>query len=245
MKPFRIDVHAHIGNWPYASSRHDIDTLLKSISRADIELCCVSSAKAITCDMRTGNRELFETIESQERLAGQVVINPHFVSDSVAEIREYANHPKFAGLKLHPSYSGEACDSSGHREIIGAYCDVSRKPVLIHTFDIGQARAVIRLAKDFAPLPFIMAHTGGPDWKETVNEAAEFGNLYFEPASSLPFFDKVGYAVKRAGVERFLFGTDQTLFDPWFSIGMIESAEIGEGVKKRIYRDNALALLNH
>lgn len=245
MRPFRIDIHAHYGHWPYGAARHDIDTLLGSLQKAQIELCCLSSAKAITCNIQEGNRELFDTIESHKQLAGQVVINPHFVTESLEEIRKYGNHPKFVGLKLHPSYSGEPCDSRGHREIIGAYCDIFQKPVLIHTFEIEAARAVIRLAKDFYPLPFIMAHMGGPDWKETVDEAAELGNIYFEPASSLPFFDKVAYAVQRAGAKRFLFGTDLTLFDPWFSIGMIDAAEIDEKIKKQIYRENALAVLNY
>ena len=239
----RVDVHAHYGHWPYGPTDHTLPALLRCVRGAGIDLCWLSSAKAITGDMVEGNRELFEAIESHRELAGQVVINPHHVSESIAEIEKYVSQPKFVGLKIHPGYTGEPCDSTGHREIFRAYCDLSDRPVLVHAFNLEEARCLIRLAKDFLQLRFIMAHMGGADWKAAVDEAADLVNIHFEPACSLPFFDKIAYAVQRAGSERFLLGTDLTLLDPWFSIGMVESAEIDDETRRRIYRDNALKLV--
>ena len=238
----RVDVHAHYGHWPYGPTDHSLPALLRCVRGARIDLCWLSSAKAITADMMEGNRELFEAIDPHPELAGQAVINPHYVSDSVLEIREYVTHSKFIGLKTHPAYNEEPCDSAGHREIFRAYGDLSDKPILVHTFSLEDARCLIRLAKGFRQLRFIMGHMAGADWKPAVNEAADLANIYFEPACSLPFFDKIGYAVRRAGAERVLLGTDLTLLDPWFTIGMVESAEINEEARSRIYRDNALRL---
>ncbi|HPA47779.1 MAG TPA: amidohydrolase family protein [bacterium] len=241
----RVDVHAHYGHWPFASTDHSFSALLKMVHEAEIDQCWLSSVKAITADPVEGNRELFEIIEPHPELAGQVVINPHFVHESIEEIKKYMNHPQFVGLKTHPNYCAENCDSRGYREIFEAYSRISDKPILVHCFLLGEAQALIRVAPDFPPLPFIMAHMGGAEWKAAVDGAADIGNIYFEPACSLPLADKIAYAVQRAGPERFLFGTDLTLIDPGFSIGMVESTEIDEETKERIYCRNALRLLGH
>ena len=241
----RIDVHAHYGHWPFASTDHSFSALLAMVHEAGIDQCWLSSAKAITADLVEGNRELFERIESHPELAGQVVINPHFVRESIEEINKYVNHPQFVGLKTHPTYCAESCDSRWYREIFEAYSRISDKPILVHCFLSGEAQALIRIAPDFPQLPFIMAHMGGAEWKAAVESAADISNIYFEPACSLPLADKIAYAVRCAGPERFLFGTDLTLLDPWFSIGMVESSQIDEETKRLIYSGNALRLLGH
>ncbi len=241
----RVDVHAHLGNWPYGPTDHSLSALLRCISDAGIDLCWLSSVRAITTDLVEGNAELFRTIEPYEQLAGQVTINPRYVKESIREIRRYLGSGKFVGLKTHPFYHGEPCDSPGHREIFAAYLELSHKPILVHTFSLEEARSVIRVARDFPGLPFIMGHMAGPDWKDAVDEAAEVENIYFEPASSLALFDKIGYAVRHAGPDRFLFGTDLTLLNPWFSIGMVESAEIDDDTRRKVYRDNALRLAGY
>ncbi|MFH1738386.1 MAG: amidohydrolase family protein [bacterium] len=241
----RVDIHAHYGFWPYGPTDHGLSVLLDLVHGAQIDLCWLSSALAITVDMVRGNSDLFEAIEPHEELAGQVVINPHSVSGSIQEIKKYMEHPRFVGLKTHPHYCAEPCDSLRYHEIFQAYSDLSSKPILVHSFCLEEARCLIRLAKDFPQLRFIMAHMGGIEWKIAVDEACDQENIYFEPCCSFPFADKVAYAVRRAGPERFLLGTDLTLLDPWFSIGMIESAEIDSDTKQRIYSANALQLLDY
>lgn len=68
-------------------------------------------------------------------------------------------------------------------------------------------------------------------------------NIYVEPCSSYADRDKLRLSIDIVGLERVLFGSDFSLINPAFVIGMIEGSNLTEKEKNAIYFENAVKLL--
>jgi hypothetical protein len=231
-----IDVHGHLGRWPFPSAAAGARDALALMDRCGIERCIFSSALAIVHDMREGNRELENQIRGERRLHGYVVLNPNDVESSCQELDRYYRNPQFVGAKIHMAYSRQSGVSDGMRSLLR---EVARrgKPVLIHPS--GDLRALCKACADTEGLAVIIAHGGG---REGMEIAARTPNIYLEFCSSFPARDKIEEAFRRVDNSRLLFGTDLTLIDPALTLGMAMDAEISEEQRRLMLWDNAAAL---
>lgn len=240
----KIDVHAHYGRWPFAGRDASVADMMAILKKHDIEAFFLSSAKAIQYDFVEGNRELFEAIADVDGLFGYVYVNANYIEESISEVRKYCRHPKFIGVKIHPDYAGRPPDCEG---LLPLY-ELAGKlevPVLIHTWGEGDAdpRRLANINRRYPEVRLIAAHMGG-DRPDLGAELAGMtnGNVYLEICSTCVAFDKIRSAVEAAGIERVLFGTDYSLFDPSFTIGAVESADLTDKQREFIYYKNALRL---
>lgn len=236
-----IDVHTHVGRWMYPIRESTMDDLVAMEHRAGVDVCVVSSASAIMYDFKEGNRLLAEELERYPQCLGYVVVNPHYVEESLQELATYRQHPRFAGVKLHGDQQGFALDDRRVARLIEAVAAIGW-PVLVHTFSAQAATQLRDLAHRFPTLAFIMAHMGGADWPVAIAKVADVPNIYLDPCSSYAHAGKLETAVAMVGANRVVFGSDATLFNPWFVRGMVESAALDESTRRRIYFDNAVAL---
>lgn len=233
-----IDVHAHYGWWSFPIRINSIEHINQLCERYEIEKVMLSSTEAIMCDMIRGNQQLAEAIKGQDRLLGYVVINPNYIDESSAEMRKYLYLPNFVGAKLHWTWAGQPLNSERTMELIKAYRRYD-KPILIHTYSLNDALAVINLIKQFPGLIVIMAHMGGPDWERAVRAVENHAQIFVEPCSSQPHRDKVRFAVDRLGPRRVLFGSDMTLLHPAFVLGMVMDADLTDSQRQAILYRNA------
>jgi predicted TIM-barrel fold metal-dependent hydrolase len=112
----------------------------------------------------------------------------------------------FRGIKVHGR------DAMPTREV----CEVARAfhlPLLVDV--IGQAHVVDMLAPQYPDVAFIIPHLGSfsGDWRahqQVVDQMARHANV-FGDTSGVYRFDYLVQAVKRAGPEKLLFGSD----GPW------------------------------
>lgn len=236
-----IDVHTHAGRWMFSMRPHTFQELAAMERAAGIDVFVVSSAKAIVYDFVEGNAELAAALEGQPGAFGYVVVNPHYLELSLQELARYRHHPRFIGMKLHGDQQGFALEETAVGRLVEAAAQAGW-PVLVHTFSVATALQLRELARRFAGHPFIMAHMGGAQWRAAIPVVAEMANVYLDPCSSYPHAGKIEAAVAAVGPERVLFGSDASLFDPWFVRGVVESANLDAAVRRRIYRDNALAV---
>jgi predicted TIM-barrel fold metal-dependent hydrolase len=218
-----------------------VDDLLVVERAAGIDVCVTSSASAILYDFREGNAELAADLERTQGCFGYVVVNPHYLDESLAELERYRGHPKFVGMKLHHEQQAYAMDEPAVERLVREAARL-RLPVLAHTFSLTAAAHLRALARRFEALPFIMAHMGGAQWRQAIPHVADTPNIYLDPCSSYSETGKVELAVREAGAGRVVFGSDATLFNPWFVIGMVESAAIDDGARRQIYWDTAQAI---
>lgn len=237
-----IDVHCHYGLWPFAMSNFGVDRIKEYLDRFNIVKAIFSSSKAIVYDFIEGNSELVEFLETDDRLYGYLVLNPNYLEESKREVNKYIDNEKIVGIKLHPAYSRVSLDDERTKDIIGHFSG-TRLIYLIHTWGVSMAVQLARLAREFPEVRFIMGHTGGDTWYDCLDIVKPYPNIYVEPCSSYADRDKVRVSIDTVGIERVLFGTDFTLINPAFVIGMVECSGLTEEEKAFIYYKNSIKLL--
>ncbi|MGC8971074.1 MAG: amidohydrolase family protein [bacterium] len=237
-----IDVHCHYGAWPFAIDNFDINRIKEYLDRFNVIKAIFSSSKAIVYDFREGNRDLIEFLEKDERFYGYLVLNPNYLEESIGEVNRYLDNEKIVGIKLHPAYSKISLDDERTVKIIEQF-SATRLIYLIHTWGGSMAVQLTKLARSFPSVCFIMGHTGGDVWFDCLEIVKPYPNIYVEPCSSYADRDKVRMSIDTVGLERVLFGTDFTLINPAFVIGMVECGGLTEEEKSFIYYKNSMKLL--
>lgn len=243
-----IDVHAHYGKWFFPIEADSIDATLRMMEKNGIEKAILSSSLAIIYDFHEGNARLARAIENCPNLYAYLFLNPHYVRESIFEMNKYlSENPKFVGLKLYSDgYIDQSLDCPGHRKFL----EVLQKKyphnssVLFHCYSHSSSLQLLELAKNFPGVNFIMGHMDGGEWKKTIGVAKQVNNIYLELCSGNPVQGKIEESVSEVGAEKIMFGSDMTLLNPSWTIGMIESARIPDEKKILILYGNAARLFH-
>jgi len=242
-----IDLHCHLGKWFFPIEAASVDDFLRIMERNGIELSVVSSSRAVVYDFREGNRELAEAIKGRKELLGYLFLNPNYLEESYEEMDRYLTREEFVGLgELYDGgyIGGQRLDCDGHRRILERMLErFPQRLVLFHCWGRDGVSRLLRLAKEFPDIKFIAGHMGHPDWELAAESFGEVPNVYLEVCSSSPVRGKIEVVVEKIGAERVVFGSDSSLINPAFVIGMVEESGIGEEEKKRILYLNAKELL--
>jgi predicted TIM-barrel fold metal-dependent hydrolase len=236
-----IDVHAHIGPWPFPMGPCWADDLNRLMDRRGIVKTVISSTKAIVNDFVEGNAELARAIEGSKSLFGYVTVNPNCVEKSIQEMEKYLPLPEFVGVKFHPSYAGLSIDCPAFRPIVESAARW-KVPFLIHTWGHGEPTKVLKLAEEFPDVPFIMGHGGVVAWEEAIDVIKKTKNTYTEFSSSLCPRGKGRKTLDEVGCERVVLGTDLGLFDPAYDMGIYEEANMTAQEQRAVAHDNASRL---
>jgi predicted TIM-barrel fold metal-dependent hydrolase len=236
-----VDVHQHVGPWPFPGRWGGIALNLELMERRGIDVAIVSSTEAIVDDMVAGNARLAEDLVGRPNLLGYLTLNPRYPELSAREMERYADGPGFAGFKIHTSYSGTAMGEPRMAALFERMA-ASPRPLLIHTWGAAAVRALAELAARHPRLPIIVAHAGGDAWREAISAAQEQPNMWLDFAMSTPERTRIERAVEALGAERVLFGSDATLFDPQYMLSCFAEAEIADEDRRRIMGQNAIQL---
>jgi predicted TIM-barrel fold metal-dependent hydrolase len=239
----KIDVHGHIGPWPFPMTDCWAADLEKMMRKSGIERAIISSTEAIVNDFVAGNAAMAREMDKTDMLLGYVTVSPSRLEQSVDEMDRYLAQPKFVGVKLHPSYAGVSIDSEPVMRL-SAEVAKRRVPFLIHTWGHGEPSKILKLANEFPEMPIIMGHGGATAWREGIDVLKKTHNTYTEFCASLSHRDKVRETIDAVGYDRVLFGTDLGLFDPAYVLGTYEEAALTNDEEAAIMRDNARRLFS-
>ncbi len=186
-------------------------------------------------------------------------VNPRFTKDCAAEVDRIAALG-IRMLKVHPShqlvYPNQYRDDLPQQAQIYERAQEIGLPVMIHTGTsifpkarnkYAQPIFIDDLIVDFPKLKIIIAHGGRPLW---MNEAfflmRRSQNCYFD-ISSIPPLKLLEYFPRLAEIaDRTLFGSDWPgpgVRDIGANLAAFRALPLSEEIKKKILRDNALALL--
>lgn len=235
----RIDVHAHIGTWPYPAPAGDpVERLLRWCDREELRYAICSSGLALYYEMAEGNAEVAAALARDERLLGYVYVNPNWLDRSVAEMERYLADGRFVGAKIHPRLSATPEDAPRMAELIAAVAEHTRV-LLMHTVDRGSVRQMGRYAAAHPRLAIILAHAANTDSDEAARVAREHPNTYLDFASEWPGAGRVRRAIGICGAEQIVYGTDMDLLDPGYARGQFEAADLTEDEARLIYHENA------
>jgi predicted TIM-barrel fold metal-dependent hydrolase len=143
----------------------------------------------------------------------------------------------FCGIKVHRH------DARISREI----CEVARDFRLPVLYDVmGEVASVEVLAREFPDVDFIVPHLGSfaDDWSAQlafVSVLAEHPNV-FTDTSGVRRFDLLEKAVRRAGPEKVLFGTDGPWLHPGLELEKIRLLRLPQDAESLVLAGNFLRL---
>ncbi|MFI1395000.1 amidohydrolase family protein [Streptomyces sp. NPDC020681] len=236
-----IDVHAHVGPWPFHMDNGDAAYNLRLMDRYGIDLQLVSAAEAVVYDAVAGNAALRDVLAWHPRLLGYAVVNPNRIEESAEDLRRCLATGRFVGAKIHTTYPGRLIGSHEMSEAFDVVAEAG-VPLLLHAW--GPEVALLpELLASRPGLRIIVGHAGGDAWREAAGAAAECDRLYLEHCRTVTDAGRIAYA-RESGVpvERLLFGTDSTLIDPCWSLGVIRDAGFSADELERVLWRNAVDL---
>ena len=176
--------------------------------------------------------------ENSDLLHGWARVNPAWGEDAVAEFRRAVEEDGLLGLKLTAEV---LCDDPRVFPLAEAAIDMD-VPVKIHTMQRVERRAelpnesfsenVAALAAEYPDLKILASHiAGGGDWEYRIKNIANRENVWLDISGSVPDAGMIEMAADRLGVDRLVFGTDNSLYA---CVGKIEGCDLSPGEKARI-----------
>lgn len=208
--------------------------------------------------VRLQNDYIIESInESEGRLIGFCCVNP-FSSDARQEIERCLNSGMsgVGELAFYESGLDDACLIA--LDPIMELCRDLDCPVLMHTNEpVGHKypgkspmtlQQIFNLAERFRDNQIVLAHWGGGIFfynllRKEVREGLH--NIYFDTAAS-PFLyepDVYSLAIRLAGIDKILFGSDYPLIAPTRYFDEMRSAGLSASELESICGENAARLL--
>ena len=187
-----------------------------------------------------------EVVESIPGLYALYWGNPR-VPGYVEELREYLDHPKFIGLKLHPLIDGFHPNDPSVHPMIEAVQERGY-PTLIHCghpiFTLPWS--IEELAVSFPDAKVVIGHMGHGNVvyiNASIDIAARRPNVYLE-TSGMPMHTKIREAYERVGETRVLFGTDVPFHHPVVEIAKVRVSGLDDvGMERVLNRNGRLLFL--
>jgi uncharacterized protein len=210
-----VDCHCHAGigdglTGPWDTEAH-LGRYLARAARAGIGRTVVFPA--FHSDYALANRAVARIVaRSRGRLYGFAFVHPVRDAGRVQPmVREAVEEHDFRGIKVHRH------DGRITREI----CDTARRFRLPVLYDVmGETAMVELLATEYRDVDFIIPHLGSfmDDWRAQVaflDPLSRHPNIHTD-SSGVRRFDLLVEAVRRAGPQKLLFGSD----GPWLHPGL-------------------------
>jgi predicted TIM-barrel fold metal-dependent hydrolase len=255
-----IDVHAHYGRYEQDGAEFlrmlmsgDAALVARRARAAHIRWTVVSPLLALLpcghADAVAGNNEAARVVAETDGLAQWVVLDPRLPA-TYRQAEEMLRQPRCVGIKLHPEEHVYPIAEQGRA--LFEFAARHRAVVLGHTSEQNSLCAdYVRWANEFPEVRLILAHIGcgwDNDMTHQVRgiQASRHGNVYADTSSARSVTSGlIEFAVREAGAEKILFGTDAPLYDTAMQRARIDHADLSDRDKRLILRDNALALLGH
>ena len=154
-------------------------------------------------------------------------------------LEEAVRHHGFVGIKVHRH------DAAMTREV----CESARAFSLPVLYDVvGEVSAVELLAEEYPDLNFIIPHLGSfsDDWKAQlalIDHLVRHPNVYAD-TSGVRRFDLLEQAVRRAGANKILFGSDGPWLHPAVELAKIKALRLSAREEQLILGGNFLRLIS-
>ncbi len=227
----KIDTHWHIDGWNLLEPLKNFRDFEPELRRFHLNKILLSSIRALNYDMAGGNREVFKLAGKEPRVHGLIVVDPVQTERSLAEIENYAAHPKCAGIKTIQDLYGLGLNHSSYEPLLKA-AQKYKLTVMAHIPGLLEA------AQQYPALTFVCAHST----HERVKSMFKVPNIFFDIATSHsdPVETKLEAFIAQAGIEKILFSSDGPLISPAWTLGKLAGLNLRSGEWDQIFRLNAL-----
>jgi predicted TIM-barrel fold metal-dependent hydrolase len=242
----KIDSHAHVF-FTEDSPATQIDIADRLfIEKLMISRPMVPGSKGLPEEFIKCNDLVLKAVKQHpDRFIGQPTINPQFQKESMEEINRCIGEG-MVGLKV---YNHVKINDPLFYPIIERYIDL--KMIILMHVGIGKARIKydageppnVSIPEDFADIAkrypeatFQFAHlAGGEDWEDACNTLRNSPNVFLDVSGSNNDANIVDYAVKCVGVDRVLFGCDNSFYQ---GVGHVIAANLSVEQRRKIFFEN-------
>ena len=240
-----VDIHLHSMRWSMFIAG-EFTRVLSHFRLMGVSAGIVSDLNEYEnpCDNNGRVKTLVE--ENKDLLLGAVYINPNrtkTAAEMEKELDTCAASGAFTCIKLHPFNNGRQVDDPVYYPVYGRARSLGY-PILVHTWGCEEIRKIETVAQKFPQVNFIAGHCGGDlDASMLAGKiAARLDNLYLDYTCSFAYANLLEYLVKKAGVQKILFGSDAAMTSFDSSLGKVVFADISDKDKRDILGLNAKRL---
>jgi predicted TIM-barrel fold metal-dependent hydrolase len=237
-----VDWHCHAGTGDGLTGPWDTRApLTRYLRRADAAGVTHTVLFApFASDYAVANREVARIVAAvPSRFVGFAFVDPQRDRGRVHQmVAEAVRRHGFRGIKVHRH------DARITREV----CEAARAWRLPVLYDVmGDVATVGLIAGEYPDVPFVIPHLGSfaDDWRAQtafLDHLVRTPNV-FTDTSGVRRFDVLVEAVRRAGPEKILFGTDGPWLHPGVELAKIRALCLPPRQERLITSGNALRLL--
>lgn len=246
------DVHCHLSSLSGATPEARMAQLVAFADRMGVERMCVHMGMTFLVDpspdeLRKQNDEVLQAISHHhDRAFGFVYLNPKHTEASLQELDRCVKEGPMVGVKL---WVAKKCDAPELDPLVARAAEL-KTPILQHTWyktggnlpGESTSAELATLARRHPEAKFICGHTGGT-WELGIRAVRDVPNIVVETGGSDPTAGFVELAVRELGAERVIFGSDIPGRSFASQLAKVQGADIPEGSRRMILRENLRRLL--
>ncbi len=237
-----IDSHCHAGtgdglNGPW-NTRAPLEQYARRAARSGIQRTVLFSA--FHSDNAIANREVARIVASRPGgFYGFAFVHPQRDRGRVLKlVRTTVEDYGFVGIKVHRH----------NAQITREVCEVARTFLLPVLYDVmGEVTVCELLAQEYPDVNFIIPHLGSfaDDWRAQlalIDHLVRHPNIFTDTAG-VRRFDLLEQAVKRAGANKILFGSDGPWLHPGVELDKVRYLNLSSSDEKLVFGGNFLRLI--
>ncbi len=249
-----FDCHVHLPSpglaytWEWQPHTPDVSTAVEYLRHCKVDRILANSVRgeiATTAEeMVAANTEIAQiAAEYPGFIVPACLVNPNFHHETLEELNRCHE-------ELGMIWVGELCGYAGNYTYdTPAFADMVHHATqlgMIVNFHEDDYREVDRICAAFPDATLVLSHLADTE-EDTVNRiglAARYPNLYLDICGN--GYERMGvleHAVRMAGADRILFGSDFTINDPASVIARVERSRFDEATRQKILGGNLLRLL--
>ena len=239
-----IDCHCHAGKGDGLTGPWDTAARLERymLRAASAGIARTVLLAAFHSDYAQANREVARIVASRrDRFYGFAFVHADRDRGRVRDMVQLAvERYGFVGIKVH------RYDARITREI----CEAARSFSLPVLYDVmGEVSIVELLAQEYPDVSFIIPHLGSfsDDWRAQLallDHLARHPNIYAD-TSGVRRFDLLVEAVRRAGPDKILFGSDGPWLHPGVELAKVRALRMRASDELLVLGRNFLRLIAH
>jgi len=248
-----LDCHVHLPSpgldraWEWAPFTPDTAAAIRYLKRCGVDRAIANSmrgevAKTVE-EMRAGNDEVLQAARDYPNMVvAACLVNADLGKEALAEIKRCRQAGVVWMGELCGYASGYTYDTENFARVAALASDLNLV-VQIHSEGWEE---MDRICAEFPKVTWVLAHIGDSpeECRKRCELAAKHQNLCLDVCGhGIQRMGVLDYAVKCAGPDRVLFGSDYTINDPAAVIATIEKSYLSDEVKAKVLGGNAVRML--